>query len=60
MGKPEASAKRTREALRQRMASCSKEPVVKVIRFDNDDVPKYLKNLRRFQAESRRVRIMTE
>jgi hypothetical protein len=29
-----------------------------VIPFDNDDVPKYLENLRRFEEESKKVKIV--
>ncbi len=44
----------TRELLR-RMAEVSPGAITRVIPFTNDDVPKYLENLRRFRAESRKV-----
>jgi hypothetical protein len=44
----------------QRMSAGATDVVEAVIPFRNDDVPKYLENLRRFQQESRQVEIMVE
>ena len=48
------------QELLRRMAADSCDAVDTVIRFVNDDVPKYLKNLRRFHEESRKVEIFIE
>ncbi len=46
----------SQELLRHMMAD-SQDAVDMVIHFVNDDVPKYLDNLRRFHEESRKVEI---
>jgi len=42
------------------MAAKSDDVVEKVIRFPNNDVPRYLRNLRQFERESRKVRIIVK
>ena len=44
----------------QRMSVGATDVVERVIPFANDDVPKYLANLRRFQEESRHVEIVVQ
>ena len=48
------------QELLRRMVANSPGAVTKTIRFANDDVPKYLENLRRFREESRKVEIFVE
>jgi hypothetical protein len=43
-----------------RMSSKVKGSVDRVIRFANRDVPEYLKNLERFDEESRKVRFVVK
>jgi hypothetical protein len=52
----EREPKRNRGLLRRMSAHCQQGTVEKkVIPFQNEDVPKYLRNLRRFERMSRRV-----
>ena len=60
MAKPkEASGTSSQELLRQ-MSAGADNIVDEVIRFANNDVPDYLENLRRFEEESRKVRILVK
>ncbi len=52
------SFQRSRQALLNRMSAKSRERVSKVIRFRNNDVPEFLKNLDRFETQSRRKRLV--
>lgn len=47
----------TQELLRK-MIAASPGVITRVVRFSNDDVPRYLAKLRRFREESRKVMIM--
>jgi len=55
MGTREASAKERRSALLRDMEARSPNSVKVVIPFQNDDVPRYLENLRRFEEWSRKT-----
>jgi hypothetical protein len=58
MFEPKATSASQSEKLAQEMCTLAKGDVVeKVISFDNDDVPKFLKNLRHFEDESAKVNI---
>ncbi len=39
---------------------CAGNAVQKVVKFSNEDVPKYLANLRRFREESQKVKILVK
>ncbi len=54
--KARASAE-SRKALLRRMSTKSTDRIDKVIPFSNDDVPNYLKGLRRFEEWSRKAEI---
>ena len=51
----ESSRKALREELKKK---CRGRSITKVIRFTNDDVPKYLELVERVEAESRKTSIM--
>jgi hypothetical protein len=53
------SFEKRRRVLLNRMTSRAKgQTVEKVIRFQNDDVPQFLRSLDRFEKESRKVRLV--
>ena len=56
MGKVTMSFKQGRKALLVKMSAKSrKQAIKKVIRFRNDDVPKYLRKLDRFEQASKKA-----
>lgn len=57
----EISFKRNRKKLLKQMSRDADGQVIeKVIRFQNDDVPKFLKAFSKFQSESRKQRLMVK
>ena len=51
--------KQSRKALLTQMTSIAKGKVVeKIIHFRNDDVPNFLRNLYKFEKQSRKIRIV--
>jgi hypothetical protein len=62
MSRPKAtmSFEKGRKALLQRMSAKSASRVVRTIRFRNQDVPKFLKNLDRFERASRKSRLVAK
>ena len=61
MAEPKATTASTSQQLAQKISARSgKEVVRKVICFANNDVPEYLENLRRFEEESKKVRILVK
>jgi hypothetical protein len=59
MTKPKATnADRQQSVVRKLCAQA--HAVHKVVRFANDDVPQYLQNLRRFEQESKKVKILVK
>jgi hypothetical protein len=57
MGKERKDVDARRATLLRRMSAGASDCVEKVIRFQNDDAPKYLENLNKFEQESRRISI---
>jgi hypothetical protein len=60
MRKPRASVVVTSKGLAKQARAGAAPGVSKVIRFANEDVPRFLHNLRRFEEESRRVKILVK
>jgi len=59
--KKEISFERNRKKLLRQMISDADEPVIeKVIRSRNDDVPKFLKALDKFESKSRKQKLMVK
>ena len=59
MSKVTMSFEKRRKALLNRMSSkASGQPVSKVIRFRNNDVPNFLRGLDKFESASRKVRLV--
>jgi len=59
MIKATMSFEKKRAALLQRMAPKA-QGQAKVVHFANDDVPKFLKRLDRFESESRKSRLVAK
>jgi len=57
MGKVQKDTETNRDSLLRRMSAGAGDVVEKVIHFRNDDVPKYLKDLAKFEQESRKVSV---
>jgi len=59
MGKIRMSFEDKRKAVRQGLSKAtSAAPVTKTIKFRNDDVPLFLKQLRQFERESRKKNLV--
>jgi len=46
--------------LRAAERNCSKQEVLQTVTFSNNDIPTFLKKLRKFQDESRKVRLLAK
>lgn len=60
MPDPKATSASTARAVARQICAQSSGVVQRVISFTNDDVPQYLRNLRRFEKESRKARIVVK
>ncbi len=60
MAKPKAGAIGSSQDLVRRMCTKASGVMQKSIRFTNNDVPQYLKNLRQFEKESQEVKIVVK
>jgi len=58
MAAPKQSDEKTRTEFLRRMSAGATDVVDRVIPFANDDVPKFLADLRRFEEDSRKVVIL--
>jgi hypothetical protein len=59
MSKATKTFEQSRKALLARMSARSRQPVIKkVIPFRNDDVPRYLRELDKFERQSRRANLV--
>ena len=59
MGKVTMSFKKGRKALLVKMSAKSSKPAIKkVIPFRNDDVPNYLRELDKFEEESKKANLV--
>ena len=59
MTKPKATSADQQQAVVRKLCAQA-NAVQKVVSFANDDVPQYLQNLRRFEQESQRVKILVK
>jgi hypothetical protein len=57
MGKPVKGTEENRKNLLRRMSAVP-GCIEKVVHFQNDDVPDYLKNLSRFEEDSKKTHIL--
>jgi len=60
MARKMTCAESARQALIQGMSNLNQESTKAVVQFQNDDIPKYLKNLARFEEHSKKVNIMVK
>jgi hypothetical protein len=60
MPEPKAASPASAREVAQEICAQSQNVVQKVIAFNNDDVPQYLKNLHRFEKESRKARLVVK
>jgi hypothetical protein len=60
VAKPRVTCARASRKLAQTVCAQSQNGVRKVVSFANDDVPKFLQNLKRFEEESRKVQIVVK
>ena len=56
MATPRATSAQATRKLAQEICAQSSNVVRKVLAFQNDDVPRYLENLREFEKRSRRAK----
>ena len=59
MAKPKATSADQKESVVRKLCAQAKA-IQKVVPFTNDDVPQYLENLRRFEEESKKVKILVK